>query len=59
MGTTNPIKSCNKQVTANQVASRLIQITKAPLNKSLKSIKQNLKPTNKELPTDSAHSAKN
>ena len=57
MGTTNLIKSSSKQVTADQIASRLIQVTKAPLNKeSLKSMKQNLKRTIKELPTDSAFS---
>jgi len=54
MGTSNVIKNSNNQITANQVASRLIQLTKAPMDQiSLKEMKRNLKHTINNLPLDS------
>ena len=54
LGTANVIRSNKNNVTANQVASRLIEVTKAPISKnSLKSMKKNVRKKINELPVNS------
>lgn len=57
MGASNVVKPAKSKVTANQVASRLIQVTKAPLNKDeKKNMKKNVKSLYDNLPASSLYS---
>jgi len=57
MGTCNVVNPPKIKVTANQVASRLIEVTKAPLNKDdKKNMKRNVKRLYDSLPTSSLYS---